>query len=331
MLILCRQDLTDSEREGILATARNAGFEPTYVHSGKILLHGPGDAAPLAGLPGIESIGELPGGPVLAADPGNAVVRVGEVEIGAGEFTVVAGPCAVEDQARLLDLAHAAKAAGCNLLRGGAYKPRTSPYSFRGLRKTGLDYLRAVSDATGLPVVTELLDPRDLPRFADTADMIQIGTRNMMNYELLVAAGRAGKPVLLKRGMGATIKELIHAAEYLLLEGAPGVVLCERGIRTFEPSTRNTLDLAAIPVLKGEVSLPVIVDPSHATGRRDLVAAMGRAAAGAGADGVMMEIHDDPACALCDGPQSIHPANLSALVDNMRRISALAAEGEKLK
>jgi 3-deoxy-7-phosphoheptulonate synthase len=259
------------------------------------------------------------------------VVRVGNVEVGAARFTVVAGPCAVEDRERLIDLAHAAKDAGCDLLRGGAYKPRTSPYSFRGLRETGLAWLRAASDATGLPVVTEILDARDLEHFADTADMIQIGTRNMMNYELLVAVGRAGKPVLLKRGMGATLAELVDAAEYLLLEGAPGVVLCERGIRTFEPSTRNTLDLAAIPVLRGETTLPVIVDPSHATGRRDLVAALCRAAAGAGAAGVMLEIHDDPDCALCDGPQAIHPRNLSALVDNMRRISALAAEAEELE
>ncbi len=330
MLILCRQDLTDHEREEILAAARNAGFEPFFAHSGRIILHGPGDAAPLSDLPGILSIEPLPDRPVLAKEPGNAVVRVNDVEIGGGAFTVVAGPCAVEEKARLIDLAHAAKSAGCDLLRGGAYKPRTSPYSFRGLRAVGLEYLRAASDATGLPVVTEILDAQDVELFTDTADMIQIGTRNMMNYELLVAVGRAGKPVLLKRGMGSTIDELVHAAEYLLLEGAPGVVLCERGIRTHEPSTRNTLDLAAIPVLKGVASLPVIVDPSHATGRRDLVAAMGRAAAGAGADGVMLEIHDDPDCALCDGPQAIHPENLSALVDNMRKISALAAEAEDL-
>jgi len=335
MLIFCRQDLTDSEREAILAAARNAGFEPSYLMSGKITLHGPGDSAPLADLPGVERIEALPKGVVLAKESERGLVRVGDaegggVEFGGGEFVVVAGPCAVEDRGRLLDLAHAAKAAGCNLLRGGAYKPRTSPYSFRGLRATGLKYLKEASCATGLPIVTEVLDTRDVEALAEAADMIQIGTRNMMNYALLVTVGRAGKPVLLKRGMAATLEELIYAAEYLLLEGAPGVVLCERGIRTLEPSTRNTLDLAAIPVLKGEVSLPVIVDPSHATGRRDLVAAMGRAAAGAGADGVMLEIHDNPSCALCDGPQAIHPASLKALVTNMRQISALAAEAEEV-
>ncbi len=331
MLIICRQGLTENEREVIFAAARDAGFEPLYLGPGKIALHGPGEAASLEALPGVERIEALPGGPVLAREPERATVKVGDVTIGGGEFVVIAGPCAVEDRARLLDLAHAAKDAGCNLLRGGAYKPRTSPYSFRGLRAKGLDYLKEASEATGLPIVTEILDTRDVKAFAEVADMIQIGTRNMMNYALLVEVGRAGRPVLLKRGMAATLQELISAAEYLLLEGAPGVVLCERGIRTLEPSTRNTLDLAAVPVLKGEASLPVIVDPSHATGRRDLVAAMGRAAAGAGADGVMLEVHDDPDCALCDGPQALHPGSLAALVSNMRRISAIAAEAEDLR
>ena len=298
-------------------------------------------ASALGVLPGVDRIEALPGGPVLAREPERAVVRVGDTtidgretggcQIGGGEFAVIAGPCAVEDRARLLDLAHAAKDAGCNLLRGGAYKPRTSPYSFRGLRARGLDYLKQASEATGLPIVTEILDTRDVKAIAEVADMIQIGTRNMMNYALLVEVGRAGRPVLLKRGMAATLQELVSAAEYLLLEGAPGVVLCERGIRTLEPSTRNTLDLAAVPVLKGEASLPVIVDPSHATGRRDLVAAMGRAAAGAGADGVMLEVHDAPDCALCDGPQALHPGSLASLVDDMRRISAIAAEAEDLR
>ncbi len=328
MLIICRQDLTENEREAILAAARDTGFEPLMLGTGKIALHGPGEAAALADLPGVERIEALPGGPVLAREPEQAVVEVGNVTIGGGGFVVIAGPCAVEDRARLLDLAHAAKDAGCNLLRGGAYKPRTSPYSFRGLRTMGLVSLKEASEATGLPIVTEILDTRNVKAFAEVADMIQIGTRNMMNYSLLVEVGRAGRPVLLKRGMAATLQELISAAEYLLLEGAPGVVLCERGIRTLEPSTRNTLDLAAVPVLKGEASLPVIVDPSHATGRSDLVAAMGRAAAAAGADGVMLEVHDAPDCALCDGPQALHPENLAALVTSMRRISAIAAEAE---
>jgi 3-deoxy-7-phosphoheptulonate synthase len=328
MLIFCRQDLTENERGAILDAARAAGFEPLELGSTRIALHGEGERAGLEALPGVLRIGALPDTPVLVNEPDRRVVRVGPVEIGTG-FIVAAGPCAVEDRQRLLDLAHAAKAAGCDILRGGAYKPRTSPYSFRGLGDKGLEYLKAAGEATGLPVVTEVLDPRDVAVAAEHADMLQIGTRNMMNYSLLVEVGRADRPVLLKRGMAATLAEFVFAAEYILLEGAPGVVLCERGIRSPEPSMRNTLDLAAVPALRHQTNLSVIVDPSHATGRRELVPPMTRAAAAAGADGVMIEIHDAPDQALCDGKQAVHPDRLAALVENLRKIAALAAEAEE--
>jgi 3-deoxy-7-phosphoheptulonate synthase len=331
LLLFTRKDQPAPERAAVLAAARDAGFLVQPVGDDLIVLFGDGDASALEGLPGVDRIEMSTLAPERTrrgARTGTTPVDVGGVAIGSG-LSLVAGPCAVEDRARLADLAAHLKSAGADLLRGGAFKPRTSPYSFRGLGEKGLVWLREAGDAAGLPVVTEVLDTRDVAVVADHADMLQIGTRNMMNYALLVEAGRAGRPVLLKRGMSATFEEFLCAVEYLLLEGCPGVVLCERGIRTFNDSIRNTLDLSAVPVLRRETHLPVCVDPSHATGRRELVPSMARAAVAAGAHAVMMEVHDDPAVALSDGRQAILPQSFPALVKTLREIHSIVADIEE--
>ncbi len=243
-----------------------------------------------------------------------------QVPIGPDTFTFIAGPCAVETPQQTLEAAEMAKAAGATLLRGGAYKPRTSPYAFQGLGVKGLEILADVRETTGLPVVTEVVDARDVTVVAEHADMLQIGTRNMANFGLLQAVGEAGKPVLLKRGMTATIEEWLMAAEYIAQRGNLDVVLCERGIRTFEPSTRNTLDISAVPVVQAKSHLPVIVDPSHAGGRKDLVVPLSRAAIGVGADGVIVDVHPDPEHALCDGPQALLGNELRALAQAVRQM-----------
>jgi 3-deoxy-7-phosphoheptulonate synthase len=256
--------------------------------------------------------------------PDRSTVWVGptghQVPIGPDTFTFIAGPCAVETPSQTLDAAEMARAAGATLLRGGAFKPRTSPYAFQGLGVRGLEILADVRETTGLPIVTEVVDARDVAVVAEYADMLQIGTRNMANFGLLQAAGEAGKPVLLKRGMTATIEEWLMAAEYVAQRGNLDVVLCERGIRTFEPTTRNTLDISAVPIVQSTSHLPVIVDPSHAGGRRDLVVPLSRAAIGAGADGIIVDVHPDPEHALCDGPQALLGADLRALAQAVRQI-----------
>jgi 3-deoxy-7-phosphoheptulonate synthase len=249
-----------------------------------------------------------------------STVWVGGVPIGPDTFTFVAGPCAVESAGQTLEAAEMAKAAGATLLRGGAFKPRTSPYAFQGLGVEGLEILAAVRDATGLPVVTEVVDARDVPVVAELADMLQVGTRNMANFGLLQAVGDAGRPVLLKRGMTATIEEWLMAAEYIAQRGNLDVVLCERGIRTFEPATRNTLDISAVPVVQATSHLPIIVDPSHAAGRKDLVVPLSRAAIAVGADGVIVDVHPDPETALCDGPQALLGSDLRALAQAVRHL-----------
>ena len=330
MLVFCRRDLDPPARAAIERAATTAGFVVQRVGPDLLALFGEGDPSLIDGLSGVERIAEGHGEPILAARGAGvaaSMVTVGPVRIGSG-FTVIAGPCAVEDRVRLLEIAHAASEAGADILRGGAFKPRTSPYSFRGLGRPGLALLAEAREATGLPIVTEVLDTRDVDAVAEVADLLQIGSRNMMNYALLVEAGRAGKPVLLKRGMAATLKELLLAAEYLLLSGAAGVVLCERGIRTFNDELRNTLDLAAVPVLAQATHLPVMVDPSHATGRREFVPAMARAAAAAGAAGVMLEIHGAPEDALSDGRQAVDPDTLAGLVRQLREIARIAGTFE---
>jgi 3-deoxy-7-phosphoheptulonate synthase len=240
--------------------------------------------------------------------------------IGGSAFKVIAGPCAVETRDQLFNTAQAVKAAGAAGLRAGAYKPRTSPYGFAGHGPAGLDILREVGDEVGLPVVTEVMDTADLDLIAEKADALQIGARNMQNFSLLRAVGKAGRPVVLKRGLSAKMEELLLAAEYLLAAGNDQVVLVERGIRTFETATRNTLDLNAIPYIKQKTHLPILVDPSHGTGIRDLVAPMSLAAAACGADGLLIEVHEDPARALSDGPQSLYPKQFAALMESLAPI-----------
>jgi 3-deoxy-7-phosphoheptulonate synthase len=253
----------------------------------------------------------------------DTIVRVGRVEFGGDELVVIAGPCAVESREQVLTIARHIKGCGAHMLRGGAFKPRTSPYSFQGLGEEGLKILKAARDETHLPVVSELLSEDDIDLLARYADMIQIGARNMQNFRLLREAGRMGKPVLLKRGISATIEELLNAAEYVRSEGCEDIVLCERGIRTFERSTRFTLDISAIPVLRQLTHLPVIVDPSHAAGARELVPALARAAAACGAAGIMVEVHPDPSRALSDGPQALTLEMFAELKRDLDRISAL--------
>ena len=255
--------------------------------------------------------------------PEATTVTVGGVPIGPGTFTLIAGPCAVETPEQTLAAAEMAKAAGATLLRGGAFKPRTSPYAFQGLGEKGLRILAEVREQTGLPIVTEVVDAADVPLVAEWADMLQIGTRNMQNFTLLQAAGSAGKPVMLKRGMTATYEEWLMAAEYVAQRGNLDIVLCERGIRTFETGTRNTLDIAAVPVLQGLSHLPVIVDPSHSGGKRDLVVPLTRAAIAVGADGVIVDVHPDPTAALCDGPQALYGELLDELAVACRELPPL--------
>ena len=255
--------------------------------------------------------------------PEATTVTVGGVPIGPGTFTLIAGPCAVETPEQTLAAAEMAKAAGATLLRGGAFKPRTSPYAFQGLGEKGLRILAEVREQTGLPIVTEVVDAADVALVAEWADMLQIGTRNMQNFALLQAAGSAGKPVMLKRGMTATYEEWLMAAEYVAQRGNLDIVLCERGIRTFETGTRNTLDIAAVPVLQGLSHLPVIVDPSHSGGKRDLVVPLTRAAIAVGADGVIVDVHPDPTAALCDGPQALYGELLDDLAAACRELPPL--------
>ncbi len=238
--------------------------------------------------------------------PEDTIVDVSGVKIGGDNFAVIAGPCSVETEKQIVEIAQSVKQSGAKLLRGGAFKPRTSPYSFQGLRETGLELLLKAKEETGLPIVTEIMSVRHIDLFKDV-DLIQIGARDMQNYELLKEVGKTGKPVLLKRGFCNTIEEWLMSAEYIMSEGSKDVVLCERGIRTFEPYTRNTLDLSAIPVLKELTHLPVIVDPSHASGLSRLVKPLSLASVGASADGLMIEVHNDPPHALCDGAQSVRP------------------------
>lgn len=238
--------------------------------------------------------------------PSDTIVDVGGVKIGGGNFAMIAGPCSVETEEQIIDVAFSVKNAGASILRGGAYKPRTSPYAFQGLKEQGLALLLKAKKATGMPIITEIMNIRTLEYFEDV-DIIQVGARNMQNFDMLQELGKTGKPILLKRGLANTLQELLMSAEYIMNAGNENIILCERGIRTYESYTRNTLDLSAVPVLHELTHLPVVVDPSHATGRASLVPSMAAAAAAAGADGIMIEVHNNPACALCDGAQSLTP------------------------
>ncbi len=255
--------------------------------------------------------------------PNDSVIDVGGVKIGGGHVQIIAGPCSIESEEQVCGIAESVKAAGATILRGGAFKPRTSPYAFQGLRAHGLDLLLKAKNLTGLPIVTEVMDLSQLNLF-DDVDMIQVGARNMQNFELLKELGRMNKPILLKRGLSSTLQELLMSAEYIMSEGNEKVVLCERGIRTFETATRNTLDLSAIPLLKELTHLPIIIDPSHATGIARLVRPMAVAAIAAGADGLMIEVHNDPPHALCDGVQSLTPAAFAEMVTQINSILPFA-------
>lgn len=258
-----------------------------------------------------------------AFHPEDSIVDVSGVKVGGNNLAMIAGPCSVESTEQVLEIALAAKASGANLLRGGAFKPRTSPYSFQGLGLKGLDILCEVREETGLPIVTELMSPEYLDLFNEKVDLIQIGARNMQNFDLLKQLGQLDRPILLKRGLNATYEEWIMSAEYIMASGNENVILCERGIRTFETYTRNTLDLQSIPVLRKLTHLPVIVDPSHAGGKWWLVDSMSRAAVAAGADGLMIEVHNNPECALCDGAQSLKPAKYDELIQEVSQIAKI--------
>lgn len=256
-----------------------------------------------------------------AFHPENTVIDVDGVKVGGGHLAMIAGPCSVESYEQVLEIAKAAKASGANMLRGGAFKPRTSPYSFQGMGMKGLDILCKVKEETGLPIVTELMSEEYIDVFDEKVDLIQIGARNMQNFELLKKLGRTKKPILLKRGLNATYEEWIMSAEYIMASGNENVILCERGIRTFESFTRNTLDLQCIPVLQEKTHLPIVIDPSHAGGKWWLVNPMAKAAIAAGADGLMIEVHNDPENALCDGAQSLRPEKYDALIKQVREIA----------
>ena len=251
--------------------------------------------------------------------PNDSIIQIGNVKIGGGYFAMIAGPCSVESEEQIIEVAQAVKESGANILRGGAFKPRTSPYAFQGMKEAGIRLLLKAKEATGLPIVTEIMNISALDLFTDV-DIIQVGARNMQNFDLLKELGKTDKPILLKRGLANTLQELLMSVEYIMSEGNENVILCERGIRTFETYTRNTLDLSAVSVLHELSHLPVVVDPSHATGKSRLVPPMALAATAAGADGIMVEVHNNPSCALCDGAQSLTPAQFDDLSHRIRKV-----------
>jgi len=327
MVVVMAPDATQQDMDGIVDLVRGAGGEAFITRGVSRTIVGlVGDveqfgALNLRSMPGVSDVVRISVPYKLVSrehHPNRSVVRVGGVPIGPDTLTVIAGPCAVESAEQALTAARMAKAAGAALLRGGAFKPRTSPYAYQGLGEAGLKILAEVSAETGLPAVTEVIDPRDVDLVCDYADMLQVGTRNMQNFALLQAVGSAGKPVLLKRGFSATIEEWLMAAEYIAQRGNLDIVLCERGIRTFEKATRNTLDISAVPVAQRLSHLPVIVDPSHSGGRRDLVLPLTRAAIAVGADGLIIDVHPEPTAALCDGDQAL-------LDSDIRELAAIAA------
>jgi 3-deoxy-7-phosphoheptulonate synthase len=332
MIIVLRPNSTSEQIEHILERIQELGLKP-HLSRGELrtIIGVIGDenklqAEPLAAIPGVEQVLPILKPFKLASrefHKPDSAVHVGKVKIGGGGLAMIAGPCAVENFEVLDTIAGRIKAAGANILRGGAFKPRTSPYSFQGLGEKGLKILRDVGDKHGLPVVTEVMDPRQVDVVTRYADMLQIGARNMQNFDLLKEVGQTRLPVLLKRGMSATVKDMLMSAEYILSEGNLQVVLCERGVRSFVDSTRNMLDLSAVPNVKVQSHLPIIVDPSHATGRPDLIPAMARAAVAAGADGVHVEVHSCPEKALSDGPQALLPDQYRSLLEDLRRLAAV--------
>jgi 3-deoxy-7-phosphoheptulonate synthase len=336
VIIVTRPDITDAQIDHIRERIESLGLR-THLSRGeqRTIIGCIGDESilseiPLQALPGVESVTPILKPYKLAAREFTAhpsIVRVGDHAgrlVGGAELAIIAGPCSVENAAMLRSVAESVREAGAGMLRGGAFKPRTSPYAFQGLGLEALKILSEVRREQGLPVVTEVMDTRQVDLVAEHADVLQVGARNMQNFSLLTELGRVQRPVLLKRGLSATVKELLMAAEYIMAQGNRAVILCERGIRTFESATRNTLDVGAIPVLKAETHLPVIVDPSHAGGRADLVPALSFAAIAAGADGLIIEVHPDPASALSDGDQSLTPQAFAQLITRLRPFAEAA-------
>jgi 3-deoxy-7-phosphoheptulonate synthase len=332
MIIILKSDVTEAQIGHVIERVEALGLR-AHLSRGtyRTIIGVIGDeqklsAEPLRAIPGVHDvIPVLPPYKLASreAHPEPSIVEVAGVKIGGGYLAMIAGPCAVEDPERMASIAAAVKAAGANILRGGAFKPRTSPYAFQGLGVEGLKILRETGDRFGLPVVTEVMDPRYVPVVEQYADMIQIGARNMQNFSLLTEVGRAGKPVLLKRGMAATVEDLLLSAEYILSQGNASVVLCERGVRGFDKATRNLFDVAAVPLVKGLSHLPIIVDPSHATGRPDLIPACALAGIAAGADGVHIEVHDCPERAKSDGPQALLPRQYAEVVQQIRALASV--------
>jgi 3-deoxy-7-phosphoheptulonate synthase len=333
MIIVTKRGVTQEELDHIRERVESFGLR-THVSQGehRTVIGCVGDETrlqhvSLLSIPGVEAVHAVMKPYKLASldfAAERTKIPLGTAEIGGSEVVVIAGPCSVEGRDMVEKTAREVLARGARALRGGAFKPRTSPYSFRGLGEEGLEILAAVRAETGLPIVTEVMDTRQVELVASYADMLQIGARNMQNYDLLMEVGRLRRPVLLKRGMSATVEDLLLAAEYVMSQGNPNVVLCERGIRTFGTATRNTFDLAAIPVLKKETHLPVIADPSHAGGRRDLVAPLAYAAIAAGADGLIIEVHPEPESATSDGDQSLDFAEFASLMEAMKPFAAAA-------
>ncbi len=329
MLIVMQEGATDEQIAHVVARIEEVGASAHVSVGERVAVIGAlGDREELAGLPleacaGVDRVVAVLKPYKLVGrefHPHDTVVEVRGKRLGGGHFGMIAGPCSVETEEQVMAAARAVAAAGGTMLRGGAFKPRSSPYAFQGLGVDGLKILAAARDETGLPIVTELMDPRDLDDLLEYADVVQIGARNMQNFQLLSEVGRCRAPVLLKRGLAATIEEWLMAAEYIVKEGNRQVILCERGIRTFETATRNTLDVSAVPVVRLASHLPVIVDPSHATGRPDLVLPLSLAAVAAGADGVLVETHPNPEHALCDGPQSLPPAAFAEFAERVAEL-----------
>lgn len=335
MIIVMTKSAGKEQLAEVKRRIRELGYKPHVIHGetrdvvgavgderGKAVLQS------LESLPGVENVVPILKSYKLASlevKPERSVVDIAPgVSVGGDEFAVMAGPCSVESEEQIMETARAVKAAGAKMLRGGAFKPRTSPYAFQGLEEEGLKLLAAAREETGLPIVTEVVNPRDVELVARYADVMQVGARNMQNFALLKMLGQLGKPVLLKRAMAGTIQEFLMCAEYILSEGNQKVILCERGIRTFETATRNTLDISAVPVLKGQTHLPVIIDPSHATGHAPLVPSMCYAAAAAGADGLIVEVHPHPEEATSDGPQSLRPEEFATMAKKLREFAAVA-------
>jgi 3-deoxy-7-phosphoheptulonate synthase len=330
MIVVLKPGTSDLQIEQVIAKITAVGLTP-HVMKGveRVVIAVIGDERVLSpdilsALPGVQDVMPILSPYKLVSrefQKENTVVDVNGIRIGENRVVVMAGPCSVETKERLFSIAEDVKDAGALILRGGAFKPRTSPYSFQGLGEEGLAFLSEAREKTGLPVITEIMDPRDMPLMMKYADIIQIGARNMQNFRLLSEVGSYNKPVMLKRGLSATIKELLLSAEYIMAAGNHQVILCERGIRTFETATRNTLDLSAVTVIKQLSHLPIIVDPSHAVGKTDMVAPMAKAAVAAGADGIMIEVHSHPELAYCDGEQALLPKDFKTLMTQMKKIA----------